>query len=257
MKKNILLITALLLLIPIVSNAMWKKLPVLVYHLIQNPVKSDVACTPKQFLLQMKAILKAGYTPIRLEQVRCYLAGGLKGVVSPVAITFDDGYESLYKYAFPVAKKLKIPMSVFIITSRIGRKPQFNEYLSLTEIRRMSDSGYFEFGSHSDDLHVDVMRIYNAFPKYDNPVAELVKRDLTLSFGKLKLITGKKPIAIAWPYGKYNSVITDIARDVGFKLHFTSNFGYNEIGGNPFAIKRIPVTARDNEFSVIRKVRGY
>lgn len=255
--KKFAFIFLLIFILPSVVSARWKKLPVLVYHHIQDPAKSDVSCTPKQFESQIQAIIDEGYTPLTLSQIRKYLAGGLKQIVLPVAITFDDGYESLYKYALPIAKKLKVPMSVFVITYRIGKKPQFTQYLSISETREMSDSNYFQFGSHSNDLHTDIIRIFNSFASYNNPVEKLVRRDLRLSYRKLKIITGKKPIALAWPYGKYNNTTTKIARDVGFKLHFTSNFGYNEVGGNPFAIKRIPVSARDNVKSVLKKIRGY
>lgn len=247
----------IMLLVPSASSARWRRLPVLVYHHIQEKINSDVACTPSQFQKQMEAILDAGYTPLSFAQIRLYLAGGQHQDVLPVAITFDDGYASLYRYALPIAKKYKIPMAIFLITSRIGKKPQFTRYLSISNIREMVDSGYIEFGSHSDDLHTDLMRIYNSFDSYDNPVEKLVKRDLLLSFRKLKIVTGKKPIALAWPYGKYNTNTTKIAHEVGFKLHFTSDFGYNDIGGNPFAIKRVPVTSRDTPESVLKKLRGY
>ena len=242
------------------ANAAWYKLPVLVYHHIQDPVKSDVSCTPKQFEEQMNAILAAGFTPLRLSQVRNYLSGILDiKSLKPVLITFDDGYESLHEFALPVSKKLKIPMTVFVVTSRIGKKPQFARYLSERQIREMADSGYWEFGSHSHDLHTDVLRIYNAFniKSSDNPVLEMIKRDLRLSSYRLKGLLGQRPLAIAWPYGKYNNMITNVARKAGFKLHFTSNKGYNEKGGNPFAIKRIPVSSRDTAKSVLIKIKGY
>lgn len=247
----------IMVLVPNILSARWRRLPVLVYHHIQEKVNSDVACTPNQFQKQMQAILDAGYTPLSFAQIRLYLAGGQHKDVLPVAITFDDGYESLYQYAFPVAKKYKIPMAIFLITSRIGKKPQFTKYLSISEIREMVDSGYIEFGSHSDDFHTDIMRIYDAFDLIDNPIEKLVKRDLLLSYRKLKIVTGTKPIALAWPYGKYNANTTKIAKKIGFKLHFTSDFGYNDIGGNPFAIKRVPVTSRDTPETVLKKLRGY
>lgn len=232
-------------------------LPVLVYHHIQEKVQSDVSCTPAQFESHISALKNAGFTPLTLAQTRLFLAGALTSVVRPVLITFDDGYESLFFYALPVAEKLQVPMTVFVVTSRIGRKPQFARYLTDAQIQKMAASGLFDFGSHTNDLHTDSIRIYDAFgASEDNPMLPVLSRDLRLSSARLENLTGHRPEAIAWPYGKYNHDYTAIARQNGFKMHFTSASGYNEPGANPFAIKRIPVTSRDNVVSVLRKARG-
>ncbi|MGM0599623.1 MAG: polysaccharide deacetylase family protein [Candidatus Rifleibacteriota bacterium] len=234
-------------------------LPVLVYHHIEPEPSSDVSCSPEQFEFQIKSIISAGYTPLNLEQVAKFLAGILDDKIEkPVVITFDDGYESLYEYALPVAEECKTTMIAFLITSRLGKKLQFAHYLSEKQIREMAGSGWWEFGSHTHDLHTDLMRIINAFGSVkQNPVIRLLKRDLDVSVTKLKQLTGKKPVAIAWPYGKFNSDTTAVARMAGLKLHFTSCYGYNEPGANPFAIKRIPVSSRDTAVSVLKKLNRF
>jgi len=232
-------------------------LPVLVYHHIQEKVQSEVSCTPEQFDLQISALKQAGFTPLTLAQTRLFLAGALKDIQKPVLITFDDGYESLYYFAKPVAEKYRVPMAVFVITARIGRKLQFAAYLNERQIKEMSDSGFFDFGSHTHDLHTDSITIFNAFePTDENPMLGLLQRDLRMSSQRFELILGQRPTAIAWPYGKYNAAFSTIARKSGFRLHFTSASGYNEPGANPFAIKRIPITSRDTPESVIRKASG-
>lgn len=252
--KFFLLYLALLMIAVPAQASQIKVLPVLVYHHIQLKVQSDVSCTPQQFKSQMKALLDQGFTFINLRQTRLFLAGALDSVEKPLLITFDDGYESLYHYALPVAEEFKIPMAVFIVTSRIGRQPQFASYLNESQIISMHKSGYFDFGSHTHDLHIDVLRIYDAFASTAmNPVARLMRRDLRQSSARLKALTGVCPDAIAWPYGKHNQETTQIAREEGYTMHFTSRYGYNEPGVNPFAIKRIPVSARDDEASVISK----
>lgn len=238
------------------SSGIPKVLPVLVYHHLQTEVSSDVSCTPDEFEAQMQAILAAGYTPLTLDQTARFLAGSLGDEIErPVLITFDDGYESLYHYALPVSSRLKIPMTVFVVTARIGRRLQFANYLQENQITEMHASGYWEFGSHTHDLHTDSLRIFTAFgPVKNNPVSALLDRDLRASSARLESLLGKKPEAIAWPYGKFNNRFTSIARNAGFKMHFTSCHGYNEAGTNPFYIKRIPVSSRDNSFSVLKKL---
>jgi peptidoglycan/xylan/chitin deacetylase (PgdA/CDA1 family) len=256
---KIKLIALLLVLISLACHASeMRVLPVLVYHHIQKEVKSDVACTPEQFEHQIKTMVRAGYTPVDLQQTAMFLAGALpEKIKKPVLITFDDGYQSLYDYALPVSARYEVPMTVFVVTARLGRRMQFAEYLTKEQIIEMQRSGFWNFGSHSHDMHTDVLRIFAAFGEVKtNPVAELMRRDLQRSANRLKSILGQQPVAIAWPYGKFNGQLTKIARQAGFKLHFTSCYGYNEAGANPFAIKRIPVSSRDNAYSVLKKLGG-
>jgi len=243
----------LILLQPAGLRAEPECLTVLVYHHIQQKVTSDVSCTPEQFGEHIEALIKAGFRPLTLAQTRLFLAGTLS-VDKPVLITFDDGYESLYRFAMPVARRLRVPMTVFMITSRAGRRIQFAQYLSERQIREMADSGYFDFGSHTHDLHTDTLAIYEAFSGHpENPVLHLLNRDLRISSSRLESILGSRPVAIAWPYGKFNPEFSAIARNSGFRMHFTSVHGYNEPGANPFSIKRIPITSRDTAESVIQK----
>lgn len=238
------------------SKAFGETLPVLVYHHIQKKVTSDVSCTPENFEAQIKAIKEAGFMPLSISETAEFLSGGLKDTKKPVLITFDDGYESLYEYAYPTAKKQQVKMTIFVITARIGKKPQFTRYLNKEQIKEMHDSGYFEFGSHTHDLHTDTLRIFDAFKISDNsnPVIELIKKDLASSAETLKAVIGTAPISIAWPYGKFNEYFTEAAVQNGFKVHFTSIAGTNKRGSGVYKVKRIPVTARDTVFSVLRKL---
>ena len=233
-----------------------KVLPVLVYHHIQPVTTSDVSCTPEQFDVQIDALLKAGYTPLTLKQTAKFLAGILdESIKKPVLITFDDGYESLYHYALPISRKYSVPMTVFVVSARIGRKLQFAQYLHESQILEMHKCGLWDFGSHTHDMHTDSLRIFDSFgPIKENPLIEQLARDLRVSSSRLQAITGKKPEALAWPYGKFNQQMSAIARKTGFKYHFTSCNGVNEIGANPYFLRRIPVTARDTALSVLKKV---
>lgn len=261
MKHYIYLITLLLILTSfsaVIAAEDNRILPVLVYHHIQDPVKSDVSCTPTKFEDQMIALIAAGFTPITIPQTKSFLAGTLpEDIKKPVLITFDDGYESLYQYALPISVKYRIPMTVFVITSRIGQKPQFAKYLSESQIKEMNNSGMWYFGSHSHNMHTESLRIYNAFGGGNvNPVLEDLRSDLVTSSKCLEKITGVPTEIIAWPYGKHNIEYSTIARAVGYKIHFTSYYGFNEPGSNPFSIKRIPVSARDTASSVVKKCNG-
>ena len=146
-------------------------------------------------------------------------------------------------------------MIVFVITSRIGHKPQFSRYLNKSQIKEMFDSGYIEFGTHTHDLHTNSMNIYNAFevPSEKNPVTKLLAKDLKRSYDTLKEITGKAPVSLAWPYGKFTRDFIKVAKETGFKIHFTSIAGRNPVGSDIYMLKRYPVTVRDSINGVLKK----
>lgn len=61
-----------------------------------------------------------------------------------IIITFDDGFESVYRFAFPLLRDLGIRFKIFIVPTFID-KPQ---YLTKSQIVEMIDSGFVEIGSH-------------------------------------------------------------------------------------------------------------
>lgn len=102
------------------SNA----LPILAYHrvkplLADYPFDSElISATPEDFLWQMQHI-REHYTPLRLNQLGEYFAGQKPWPARPVVITFDDGFDDNYRYAFPVLQQLNIPATLFVATDYI------------------------------------------------------------------------------------------------------------------------------------------
>jgi len=72
-----------------------------------------------KFEKQIK-FLKKYYNSISLPYLLQLLKSKKKLPKNPVILTFDDGYESNYKYAFPILKKYNIPASIFITTNFVN-----------------------------------------------------------------------------------------------------------------------------------------
>ncbi len=91
---------------------------VITYHHIDPSVQGDVTITPKLFRSQLIDLLDRNYHFITLDQLLAYYEGQ-EVPPNAVLITFDDGYESFYNYAYPVLKELSIPAVNFVITKKI------------------------------------------------------------------------------------------------------------------------------------------
>ena len=48
-----------------------------------------------------------------------------------MAITFDDGYENWYTLAFPIIKKLKVPVSFFISTNQANYSFLWSDFIDI------------------------------------------------------------------------------------------------------------------------------
>ena len=114
---------------------------VLMYHNI-TPSWKD------RFKQQMR-FLRDYMHPIPLNELVDCLVKEKPFPPKSIAVTFDDGYESVYYIAFPILQKYSIPATVFLVTGYVGTDRVF----WWDEIRRMWESvPYKEFRKTLDSV---------------------------------------------------------------------------------------------------------
>lgn len=129
-------------------------IPVFMYHHVR-PItngmsKSDIdsSIDPKLFEAQLKEIQKLGYQTIFLSDIPKMLYGEIPIQKKVVALTFDDGYENFYTYAYPLLQKYQDKAEIFLIANFHGKKGTLT-YLTEAEVKNMLPSGLIEVGSHT------------------------------------------------------------------------------------------------------------
>lgn len=105
-----------------------KQLIIIMYHdLIQDQEATGHAQfwggkpTRSQFAAHLKALIKL-YRVISVEDAVDEITRYGQLVEDSVAITFDDGYASVYTIVFPLLKEYNVPATVFLLTDWIDNK---------------------------------------------------------------------------------------------------------------------------------------
>jgi len=169
-------------------------IPVLVYHCISDNVSGSeyLFVSPSAFNEQMGYLKKAGYTAITFRDIRAAGTDGAQHFVKPVIITFDDGYEDNCLNAYPILKKYGFKATIFLISDMIGKY----EHINKKQIVEMSD--IIDFQCHSA-THPDLTKLSGKDLEYE----------VYDSGRKICSITGRDVFVFAYPYGLFNSTVTD------------------------------------------------
>lgn len=197
-----------------------KSIPILYYHAVSDDVwgMDALFVSPKTFDMQMQYLKTAGYTPITFDE----LPQSSK-YTNPILITFDDGYENNYTEAYPILKKYQFKAVVFLTTQFID-KPR---YLKTTQVQAMRDLVHFE--AHTL-RHPDLTSLG----------ASALKDELQTPKEILKNLTGRTPIAVAYPFGYFNQTVIDAVKP-HYTYGVTTESGLFEHNENPYRIERVYV----------------
>lgn len=127
-------------------------IPIFIYHSIRTYIDGEsyeqdtYDITPELFEQQLKYLNDNGYTAINLDQlVSMVNRGSTGGILKPVVLTFDDGVQNQYQYAFPLLKKYSIRGVFYVFSHAMDANPHFMTWAELKEM----DSMGMEIESHS------------------------------------------------------------------------------------------------------------
>jgi biofilm PGA synthesis lipoprotein PgaB len=214
------------------------KVAVLTYHHIDPLFKSDVTITPELFREHLDMLQQKGYNVISIEQLADFLDGKESVPDKAVVITFDDGYESFYKYAYPELKAHHMPATNFIITSWAGKNSDGLQYLTWAEMKKMQENG-MSFYVHTDHSHhlVPTSNKGDYMPALNNRAwltqknrletedeyQQRVRKDLETAKQLIETNLHKPATHLAWPYNTVHKTPSETARSSGYRFCYVSN----------------------------------
>lgn len=233
------------------------RVAVLTYHDVARrvPVGTDTV-SPGQFAAQMALLVRDGFHPISLAQLEAFLDGHGSVPDNAVLVVFDNGYKGIATYALPVLRRYRIPATVFLIASYVGR---LGNDFTWSQVRAASRTGWIRFETETYDLHravaigpaatapATVGRAWLPGGHVESWAAyrHRVLADLILARRLVEQHTGQPVNALVDPYGAYTPAFIMLARRAGYRFLFTTLGGVIAPGADPYRLPRLDVGVWD------------
>jgi peptidoglycan/xylan/chitin deacetylase (PgdA/CDA1 family) len=172
------------------------------------------------------------------------------------AITFDDGYEDNYTYAFPIMEDYGVKAALFVVSGFINGDfditENFDEYkgsapLSWGQINEMISNGV-EIGSHSH-THRNLAKIGK----------EELEEEINSSKEMIEKHTGREVSGFAYPWGQanyFNGKTIQSVKDAGYKYACSTMHGGVSDRSEAFVLPRIRIDPWDDIEDFKAKISG-
>ena len=132
-------------------------LPILMYHhvndlprTVTDPYLRDLTVPVLMFRKQLELLDANNVQTVSLVELMNHLQGGDPLPPRSAVLTFDDGYDDNYRYAYPLLRQYGMSGTFFIIANLVG-KPG---YMTWEQLREMEANG-MAIECHTLD-HVDL-----------------------------------------------------------------------------------------------------
>ena len=210
--------------------------PILCYHRFGTSTATTgwggkMTVSPSNFAAQLDWLARNDYHVIRLAQLQAFLDGKQALPKRSVVITFDDGYETVYRYALPLLRKYNFPATLFVYTDFIGA----GDALSWAQLQELSASGLVSVQAHSKTHRNLIERTTGEPDERYRQMLELEAR------APREAIERKLPGSVrqyAYPYGDANEMVLDVLARQQYQLGVTVNPGGNAFYAQPLMLRR-------------------
>jgi peptidoglycan/xylan/chitin deacetylase (PgdA/CDA1 family) len=241
-------------------------LGVFMYHRISHPIRGTPAPTlnvaPDRFREQIAGLQRRGYVIRPLAEVLRTQRLGLPMPPRTVVLTFDDGFASVYKNAWPVLMELQAPATVFLCTAFLDSETPFPfdpwaetfrkqvpvdswRPLRTDECREMLASGLIEFGAHTH-THQD-------FRSRPDDLADDLRTCQQILGDKF----GQAEFSFAFPFGYYDDALIDVVRGADLTCALTVDDCLVRHQANPFGWGRFMAYDWDTSATLAAKREGW
>jgi peptidoglycan/xylan/chitin deacetylase (PgdA/CDA1 family) len=211
----------------------FQTVPILCYHRFGSG-SNKMVISPSNFAAQLDWLARNGYSVIRLAQLTAFLAGKEPLPARSVVITIDDGYESVFRHAFPLLKKHGFPATLFVYTDFIGT----GDGLSWAQLQDMANSGLVDIQAHSKTHRNLVERSPG---ETDERYRQNIETELRAPRELLERRLAQSKVQVrhfAYPFGDASEVVLDTMARQHYQIGVTVNPGGNGFFAQPTMLRR-------------------
>ncbi len=197
------------------------RISILMYHQVGDFTRMDshraTYCHYNRFASQMAYLRRFGYNVISLDAAVRALRGAEPIPPRAVVLTFDDGYENFYQYAYPELKRHGYPAIVYLVSGLLGHDAEWfakegrdcPPLLGIERVRELMRAG-IDFGAHSVS-HVKLAEIGR----------EQAIEEIRRSKHDLSALLDREVVHFCYPYGSYDRDIVEATRAAGYTTGVT------------------------------------
>lgn len=226
-------------------------LPILTYHSIQlqKDGLGNFSILPSELESDLIYIRENGYTAIHLKDLTEYCYKGTPLPKQPIILTFDGGFESCYKAAYPLLEKYETKAVFSVAGADIDKATEqpagTTAFMRWKELREVTESGLVEVVNQSYNLNSYRGGTRKGTARLRKESLADYKAVLNSDIGRMQEETYDKtgilPVAFCYPYGIICRESVDIISEMGFAATLSSEPGVNYLSGSPdelFGLRR-------------------
>lgn len=207
-----------------------------VYHHVANDTPPSTTISPANFRGHLEYLRDNGFTVVSLKEMIEKLQRQEPLPDKAVAITFDDGYISIYETAFPMLQEFGYPFALFLSTGPIDANQP--NYMNWDQIREMSDAGVI-IANHMVE-HPYMLDRQPA--ESERAWVNRRREELLAAEATIERETGQSHRYLAYPYGEYNPALMAMLEEEGF-IGLAQNSGAAGYQSDFLALPRFPLAS--------------
>jgi peptidoglycan/xylan/chitin deacetylase (PgdA/CDA1 family) len=216
-----------------ISGDSYQTVPILCYHRFGSGT-SKMLVAPAQFEAQLEWLARHHYKVLRLRDLAGFLAGREPLPQRSVVITIDDGYDSVYRHAYPALKKHGFSATLFVYTDFVGAR----DGLSWAQLQEMAASGAIDIQAHSKSHRNLIERSAGETEAAYRQSIETEVRQPRQVLERRLAAAGVQVRHFAFPFGDANELVLESMERNEYSLGVTVNPGGNAFFAQPQMLRR-------------------
>jgi len=217
------------------------------YHHIDTGTPFSTSTNPTLFKQHIEYLVSNGFNVLSLPEIVDTLKSKKANKDRTVAITFDDGFISVYTNAFPILKAHGLPFTVFVNTDPIqAKRPTHVSWEQLEEMKKHGATVANHTHKHSHLINSRSHSTNSNDRKWQDEFISEVNTAQNLLKAKLN----QDIRLFAYPYGEFDQYSNQLLADMGY-IGFGQHSGAIGSDMNMQSLPRYPASNQYGKFPLI------